>query len=67
MKFSRSKDGIDRTTVIVRIRLDREDVAAAKKIAAASATWNGDWRHMIDVEASSAVHDRLRETLEEGE
>lgn len=56
MKFTRSKDGIERATVMVPIRLTRE---AIETLACIAATTGTDWRKALASEVSNELQGAL--------
>lgn len=59
MKFNRSDDGIDRATVILRIRLEPGEIEIAKKISKQNRGTKKEWRQVLSSFASLAIENEI--------
>lgn len=60
-KYTLSEDGIERTSVVLRIRLTRDEVAVAKRMA--KKNQNLGWLDALSASAALAVEHALEEFL----
>jgi hypothetical protein len=58
MKYTISRDGVARATVVLRVRLTREEVACCKKMVAARRS-NTDWKESLSSIAALAIEGEM--------
>lgn len=58
MKYTRSKDGVERATIIVRLRYSREEIKEIKELAAKDGG-DGDWRGWIESHAGLGIEEAM--------
>lgn len=59
MKYTQSKDGVERTTVRLNLRFTREEIADIKRLAKAAKT---TWRGWLESHVTMGIDEGLMET-----